>query len=67
MLLLTWQAAELLGIDPPEARTLIKLGLLECVKTPGGHSRVPIESVQRFLNKKKENDKEFLLNQQKKD
>jgi len=43
------QAAEKLGISYPVLKHWILAGRIRTVKTPGGHHRVPIESLNEFL------------------
>ena len=43
------QAAEKLGISYPALKHWILAGRIQTVKTPGGHHRVPLESLEAFL------------------
>jgi molybdopterin-binding protein len=43
------QAAEKLGISYPAVKHWILAGRIRTVKTPGGHHRIPIESLDEFL------------------
>jgi len=43
------QAAEKLGISYPALKHWILAGRIRTVKTPGGHHRIPLESLQEFL------------------
>lgn len=43
------QAAEKLGISYPALKHWILAGRIRTVKTPGGHHRVPLESLSEFL------------------
>jgi molybdopterin-binding protein len=43
------QAAERLGISYPALKHWILAGRIRTVKTPGGHHRVPVESLEEFL------------------
>jgi molybdopterin-binding protein len=43
------QAAAKLGISYPALKHWILAGRIRTVKTPGGHHRVPIESLDEFL------------------
>jgi len=43
------QAAERLGISYPAVKHWILAGRIRTVKTPGGHHRVPLESLDEFL------------------
>jgi molybdopterin-binding protein len=43
------QAAEKLGISYPALKHWILAGRIRTVKTPGGHHRVPLESLDEFL------------------
>lgn len=43
------QAAERLGISYPAMKHWILAGRIRTVKTPGGHHRVPLESLSEFL------------------
>ncbi len=43
------QAAEKLGISYPALKHWILAGRIHTVKTPGGHHRVPLESLEEFL------------------
>jgi len=43
------QAAERLGISYPALKHWILAGRIRTVKTPGGHHRVPLESLSEFL------------------
>ena len=43
------QAAEKIGISYPALKHWILAGRIRTVKTPGGHHRVPIESLAAFL------------------
>jgi len=43
------QAAEKLGISYPAVKHWILAGRIRTVKTPGGHHRVPIDSLSAFL------------------
>ena len=43
------QAAEKLGISYPALKHWILAGRIRTVKTPGGHHRVPLESLDQFL------------------
>lgn len=49
MLLTPRQAAEKLGISYPALKHWILAGRIRTVKTPGGHHRVPAESLDEFL------------------
>ena len=42
------QAAERLGISYPALKHWILAGRIRTVKTPGGHHRIPLESLQEF-------------------
>ena len=44
------QAAEKIGISYPALKHWILAGRIRTVKTPGGHHRVPIESLDAFLS-----------------
>ena len=44
------QAAEKLGISYPAVKHWILAGRIRTVKTPGGHHRVPIDSLSAFLS-----------------
>jgi molybdopterin-binding protein len=43
------QAAEKLGISYPALKHWILAGRIHTVKTPGGHHRIPMESLEEFL------------------
>jgi molybdopterin-binding protein len=43
------QAAERLGISYPALKHWILAGRIRTVKTPGGHHRIPVESLDEFL------------------
>lgn len=43
------QAAERLGISYPALKHWILAGRIRTVKTPGGHHRIPLESLQEFV------------------
>lgn len=43
------QAAEKLGISYPALKHWILAGRIRTVKTPGGHHRIPMESLEEFL------------------
>ena len=43
------QAAEKIGISYPALKHWILAGRIRTVKTPGGHHRVPLESIEAFL------------------
>jgi molybdopterin-binding protein len=43
------QAAEKLGMSYPALKHWILSGRIQTVKTPGGHHRVPLESLKEFL------------------
>lgn len=43
------QAAEKLGISYPALKHWILAGRIHTVKTPGGHHRIPLESLEEFL------------------
>ncbi|MGA7856946.1 MAG: helix-turn-helix transcriptional regulator [Terracidiphilus sp.] len=43
------QAAEKLGISYPALKHWILAGRVRTVKTPGGHHRIPLESLEEFL------------------
>jgi molybdopterin-binding protein len=43
------QAAEKIGISYPALKHWILAGRIRTVKTPGGHHRVPIDSLEAFL------------------
>jgi molybdopterin-binding protein len=43
------QAAEKLGISYPAVKHWILAGRIRTVKTPGGHHRIPLESLDEFL------------------
>ena len=43
------QAAEKIGISYPALKHWILAGRIRTIKTPGGHHRVPIESLDAFL------------------
>jgi molybdopterin-binding protein len=43
------QAAERLGMSYPALKHWILTGRIRTVKTPGGHHRVPLESLQEFM------------------
>ncbi|HEX4284478.1 MAG TPA: helix-turn-helix transcriptional regulator [Terracidiphilus sp.] len=43
------EAAAKLGISYPALKHWILAGRIRTVKTPGGHHRVPLESLQEFL------------------
>ncbi|HUN83000.1 MAG TPA: helix-turn-helix transcriptional regulator [Terracidiphilus sp.] len=43
------QAAEKLGISYPALKHWILAGRIRTVKTPGGHHRIPLESLEEFL------------------
>lgn len=43
------QAAEKLGISYPALKHWILAGRIRTVKTPGGHHRIPIDSLEEFL------------------
>ena len=49
MLLTPRQAAERLGISYPALKHWILAGRIRTLKTPGGHHRVPVESLDEFL------------------
>ena len=44
------QAAEKIGISYPALKHWILAGRIRTVKTPGGHHRVPVESLDEFLS-----------------
>ena len=43
------QAAERLGISYPALKHWILAGRIRTVKTPGGHHRIPVESLDEFM------------------
>jgi len=43
------QAAEKLGISYPALKHWILAGRIRTVKTPGGHHRIPLSSLEEFL------------------
>jgi molybdopterin-binding protein len=43
------QAAEKLGISYPALKHWILAGRIQTIKTPGGHHRIPMSSLQEFL------------------
>ena len=43
------QAAEKLGISYPALKHWILAGRIRTVKTPGGHHRVPLDALDKFL------------------
>jgi putative resolvase len=42
------EACEFLGVSPSTIRRWEKAGKIRCVKTPGGHRRVPESEIQRI-------------------
>ncbi|MFZ0746455.1 MAG: helix-turn-helix transcriptional regulator [Terracidiphilus sp.] len=48
-LLTAREAAEKLGISYPALKHWILAGRIRTVKTPGGHHRIPIDSLEEFL------------------
>jgi molybdopterin-binding protein len=44
------QAAEKLGMSYPALKHWILAGRIQTVKTPGGHHRIPLEALDRFLS-----------------
>ncbi|MBT8494320.1 MAG: helix-turn-helix domain-containing protein, partial [Deltaproteobacteria bacterium] len=53
-LLTTRDAAELLGVGTTSIKRWADSGLLECVKTPGGHRRFPRDAVVALLDENQE-------------
>src|SRR5215475_4838661 len=49
MLLTPREAAAKLGISYPALKHWILAGRIRTVKTPGGHHRIPLESLQEFM------------------
>ncbi len=43
------QAAEMIGISYPALKHWILAGRIRTLKTPGGHHRIPLESLEAFL------------------
>jgi molybdopterin-binding protein len=43
------QAAEKLGMSYPALKHWILAGRIKTIKTPGGHHRVPVESLAKFM------------------
>lgn len=43
------QAAEKLGMSYPALKHWILAGRIQTIKTPGGHHRIPVEALDRFL------------------
>jgi molybdopterin-binding protein len=43
------QAAERLGLSYPAMKHWILAGRIRTIKTPGGHHRIPLESLEEFL------------------
>jgi molybdopterin-binding protein len=43
------QAAEKIGISYPALKHWILAGRIRTLKTPGGHHRIPVESLEAFL------------------
>ena len=43
------QAAEKLGMSYPALKHWILAGRIKTVKTPGGHHRIPLEALDKFL------------------
>jgi molybdopterin-binding protein len=43
------QAAEKLGMSYPALKHWILAGRIKTIKTPGGHHRVPLESLAKFM------------------
>jgi molybdopterin-binding protein len=43
------QAAEKLGMSYPALKHWILAGRIKTVKTPGGHHRIPVESLAKFM------------------
>jgi molybdopterin-binding protein len=43
------QAAEKIGISYPALKHWILAGRIQTVKTPGGHHRVPLDELEKFL------------------
>lgn len=50
MLLTPRQAAEKLGMSYPALKHWILAGRVKTIKTPGGHHRIPVEALDRFLS-----------------
>jgi excisionase family DNA binding protein len=48
--LTTGQAAALLGVHQRTLRRYLSCGLLTCHRLPGGHYRIPEESIAEFLH-----------------
>jgi len=44
------QAAEKLGMSYPALKHWILAGRIRTIKTPGGHHRIPIDALDRFLS-----------------
>jgi excisionase family DNA binding protein len=47
-LLTPGEVAKLLRVDPKTVTRWARAGLIECIKTPGGHRRFPRVAVERF-------------------
>jgi excisionase family DNA binding protein len=53
-LLRVTEAARMLAVDPSTLRRWINLGLIDSVKLPSGHYRIPRGEVERLLKRPKE-------------
>lgn len=45
----TTQAAKLLGVARGTVQRLVDIGKLEAIKTPGGHRKIALQSIERML------------------
>lgn len=52
------EAAQALGISYPAIKQWIYRGKLKTVQTAGGHHRVPVREIERFLPREVEDEKE---------
>ena len=52
----TSQAAEILAVSPDTVLKWVRAGKIASYKTPGGHSRIPIEAVTALLPSKTEHE-----------
>ena len=52
-LMMVSKASDLLGVHPATIRVWERTGKITgCIRTPGGHRRVPVSEVERLLGRK---------------
>lgn len=65
--LTTYEAANELGLSVGTVQNLVEKGILDAIKTEGGHRRIYLESLKRYCNtkgittQKKNNDKNLCI------